>query len=348
MGKRIMFKPNFSYTTKIVNNLVEIQSIKDFITNSPLILETEVSLKRDALLKSAHHSTAIEGNPLSLNQVENLFKGKKINSQKKAEQEVLNYLKVLENLDKYLENGKISEKSILQLHEDITHYTLDYTYLEGQYRTIPVHIVNSKGETVFTPPHVNSVKKEMENLVEWINHEENLNLVVAAGIIHYEFVRIHPFTDGNGRTGRVLAALYLHYREFDVDRLFTLDDYYDINRPSYYAALNTVDNETQDLTEWLDYFLEGFKYSINEIKDQILLISPVTSAKPVIKLSDKNRKILEHIHLNGRITNSEVQKILNISRQGAYKDLRNLMDKNIIEPQGGSRSTYYILKKKFD
>ena len=340
-----MFNPNFRYTTKIVNNLVEIQSIKDFITNSPLILETEVSLKRDALLRSAHHSTAIEGNPLTLNQVETLFKSTLINSQKKAEQEVLNYLKVLENLDKYLEKGKITEKSILHLHEEITHYTLDYTYLEGQYRTIPVHIINSKGETVFTPPPVNSVKGEMENLVEWMDQEEDLNPVIAAGIIHYEFVRIHPFTDGNGRTGRVIAALYLHIRKFDVDRLFTLDEYYDKNRPSYYAALNTVNHETQDLTEWLSYFLEGFKHSINEIKDQLLLISPGISEKSIIKLSDKNRKILEHIHLNDRITNYEVQKILNISRQGAYKHLRNLMDNNLIEQMGGSRSTYYVLKK---
>jgi Fic family protein len=340
-----MFNPNFSYTTRIVNNLVEIQSIKDFITNSPLILETEVSLKRDALLKSAHHSTAIEGNPLTFNQVETLFKSTIINSQKKAEQEVLNYLKVLENLDNYLEKGKITEESILHIHEAITHYTLDYTYLEGQYRTIPVHIVNSKGETIFIPPHVNSVKGEMRKLVEWMNHEKDLNPVIAAGIIHYEFVRIHPFTDGNGRTGRVLAALYLHLRKFDVDRLFTLDDYYDKNRPSYYTALNTVDHETQDLTEWLDYFLEGFKHSIQEIKDQLLLILPEISEKNIIKLSDKNRKILEHIHLNDRISNSDVQQILNISRQGAYKHLRNLMDMDLIEQMGGSRSTYYVLKK---
>lgn len=63
-----------------------------------------------------------------------------------------------------------------------------------------------------------------------------------------------------------------------------------------------------------------------------------------IKLTEKKLKILEYIHLNGSITNSEVQKLLNISRQGAYKDLRNLMDKGIIAKKGGSRSTYYILK----
>jgi Fic family protein len=339
-----MFRPNFSYTDSMVNNLLEIYSIEEFIANAPMIVEMEVSLKRDALLKSVHHSTAIEGNPLSLNQVDKLAKGIEINAQKKAKQEVLNYLNVLENLDKYSENGKITEKNILQLHGDITHYTLDYTYLEGQYRTIPVHVVNNKGEIVFTPPHVNLIPKEMENFVEWINHIIKLNPVIAAGIIHYEFVRIHPFVDGNGRTGRSLAALFLYLKKFDVERFFTLDEYYDNDRQLYYDALNSVDSETKDLTKWLEYFLEGFKISITEIKDQILLFSPEKVGKQKIKLSNKYRKILEYIHSNGSITNSEVQKLLNISRQGAYKDLRYLMDIETVDKKGGSRSTYYVLK----
>ena len=343
-----MFRPNFSYTNRMVNNLVEIQSIKDFIVNAPLIVEMEISLKRDALLKSAHHSTAIEGNPLTFNQVDKLVRGIKVHAQKKAKQEVLNYLNALENLDRYTENGKITEQTILQLHEDITHYTLDYTYLEGQYRTIPVHVVNVKGETVFTPPPVNLIPKEMRNFVEWLNHAVELNPVIAAGIIHYEFVRIHPFVDGNGRTGRALAALFLYLKKFDVDRFFTLDEYYNNDRQSYYDALNSVDLKTRDLTRWLDYFLEGFLISISEIKNHILLFLPGNPGKKRIKLADKHRKILEYIHLKSSITNSEVQKLLNISRQGAYKDLRYLMDKDIIDQKGGSRSTYYVLKKPID
>ena len=339
-----MFKPNFKYTDDMVNNLLEIQSTRDFIVNAPIIVEMEISLKREALLKSVHHSTAIEGNPLTLDQVDSISKGIEINAQKKAEQEVLNYLNVLENLDKYSENGKITEKTILQLHEDITHYTLEYTYLEGQYRTIPVHVVNNKGGIVFTPPHVNLIHEEMKNLVEWINHDVNLNPVIVAGIIHYEFVRIHPFIDGNGRTGRTLAALFIYLKNFDVDRFFTLDEYYDNDKQSYYDALNSVDSETQDLTNWLDYFLEGFKISINEIKDQILLFSPDKIGEQKINIANKYRKILEHMHLKGSITNSEVQRLLNISRQGAYKDLKYLIDNDIVDKKGGSRSTYYILK----
>ena len=121
-----MFRPNFNYTNGIVNNLIEIHSIKDFIVNAPLVVELEVSLKRDALLKSAHHSTAIEGNPLTFNQVNKLAKGMKINAQKKAKQEVINYLNVLENLDKYPDNGKITNKPYYNFMRisHITHWSI--------------------------------------------------------------------------------------------------------------------------------------------------------------------------------------------------------------------------------
>ena len=336
-----MFNPCFTYNHELVNKLLEINSIRDFIVNAPVVLEMEVSLKREALLKSAHHSTAIEGNPLSLNQVDKLAKGIKIQGQKRATQEVLNYLNVLKDMDSYIEDGKITEKNVLKLHENITHYTLEYTYLEGQYRSEPVYVVNQEGDIVFTPPNANLVPGQIQDLLEWINNTSGeLNAVISAGIIHYEFVRIHPFVDGNGRTGRALAAIYLYLRGFDVD--FTLDEYYNNNRQAYYHALNSVDPQTQDLTDWLLYFLEGFLTSIDEIKNRILLFPAGAPVK--IKLTEKMLKILEYVHLNGSITNSEVQKLLNISRQGAYKDLRSLMDKGIIEKKGGSRSTYYILK----
>ena len=342
-----MFHPKFIYTHQMVNNLLHINSARDFIINAPLVVEMEVSLKREALLKSAHYSTAIEGNPLSLNEVDKLARGLKITAQKKAQQEVINYLNVLKNLDKYLDDGKITGKSILMLHHDITYHTLEDTYMEGQYRTIPVFVANNLGEVVFTPPSAYLVEGEMEKFIEWLNNLEDLNPVLAAGVTHYEFVRIHPFVDGNGRTARALAALLLHHEEFDIDRFFTLDEYYDSDRSAYYKALNSVDPKSRDLTLWLEYFIDGFLISISRIKDQILLFSPDVSPKEQIKLSKKQMKIIEYIHLNGQITNLEVKKLFNISRQGAYKDLRRLMDLNLIEKKGGSRSTYYVLKNNF-
>jgi hypothetical protein len=81
-----------------------------------------------------------------LNQVDKLSKGLEIKVEKKAQQEVLNYIYVLYNLSNYIENGVITEKSILEIHQNITHYTLDDTIMEDQFRIIPVYVKNNLGK----------------------------------------------------------------------------------------------------------------------------------------------------------------------------------------------------------
>src|SRR3972149_10973347 len=105
-----MFKPNFRYTDKIVTNLTFIAESRAIILNSPLIPKWEVSLRRDAMLRSAHSSTAIEGNPLSLEEVSNLAAGRDIMVRRKDKQEVLNYLKVLEMVPDFAEKNPFTIK----------------------------------------------------------------------------------------------------------------------------------------------------------------------------------------------------------------------------------------------
>lgn len=129
-----MFDPNFKYTHEIVNNLVEIASSREIILNSYLVPKWEVSLRRDAIIKAAHASTAIEGNPLTLEEVSQLAQGRKVIATRRAQQEVLNYLAVLENLEKYEENGEIAGKSVLKLHQKVSKDTLEYPKYEGIYQ----------------------------------------------------------------------------------------------------------------------------------------------------------------------------------------------------------------------
>ena len=108
-----MFKPNFRYTDKIVNNLTQIAVAREVILNSPLIPKWEVTLRREAIIRSAHSSTAIEGNRLSLEQVSDLVHGREVMATRKDKQEVLNYLKALEEIDRLTDGKKITEKDIL-------------------------------------------------------------------------------------------------------------------------------------------------------------------------------------------------------------------------------------------
>src|SRR3989337_93614 len=137
-----MFKPNFRYTNKIVTNLTSIAEARAIILNSPLIPKWEVSRRREAIIRSAHSSTAIEGNRLSLEQVSDLAQGREVMATRKDKQEVLNYLSVLENINKLTEDKKITEKDILTIHKQLTQETLENPSDSGAYRNRYVVVAN--------------------------------------------------------------------------------------------------------------------------------------------------------------------------------------------------------------
>ena len=345
-----MFKPKFNYTHKIVNNLVEITSAREQILNAYLVPKWEVSLRREALIKATHASTAIEGNPLTLEEVSRLAQGRKVTATRKTKLEVLNYLHVLENIEKYQKDKKITEIHILKLHRDITKGTLDNPEWEGKYREVQVYVGNKiTGEIIFTPPSPKEVPILMEEFLMWLNSEESpkLHPVIIAGISHYEFVRIHPFVDGNGRCARALATLILYIHEFDIKRFFALDDYYDSDRIAYYSALKSVNQKTLDLTQWPEYFLEGVRVSILRVKEKVLQLSlerQKQREKGQIALTERQMKIIELIQKNGQISSGDIQKTFKISRQAAYKEIKKLIELDIIERRGSGKAIYYVLK----
>ncbi len=345
-----IFKPNFNYTNKIVKNLVDIASAREVVLNSYLIPKWEVSLRKDALIRATHASTAIEGNPLTIEEVSQLAGGRKVMAARKAEVEVLNYLRVLEKIENYKEKGKITQKSILKLHKDISREILENPEYEGRYRELQVYVGNRvTGKVVFMPPTPEEVPGLMKEFVEWLNSKDSSQIdpVVVAGVSHYEFVRIHPFVDGNGRTARALATLILYLREFDIKRFFALDDYYDSDRNSYYEALDSVDPETLDLTRWLEYFTDGVLISIIKVKEKVLRLSLEKhrkESKGQIPLTERQMNIIEHLQKNGKITAGDVAKMYQITRQAALKELNKLVNLEVIRLQGRGRGAFYVIE----
>jgi len=339
-----VFQPKFKYTHRTVNNLTKITQAREVILNAKIIPKWEISLRREALIRSAHSSTAMEGNKLTVEEVSQLALGRKIMATRKEKQEVLNYLNVLQNIQDYQNDGKVTEKLLLKLHKDITKETLDNPDDEGIYRKVQVVIGNKDtGEVVFTPPKTEKVPQLTKALLEWINQEIELHPVLNAGLSHYEFVRIHPFVDGNGRTARALATLILYIRDFDIKRFFTLDDYYDSDRKAYYAALKSVDKNTLDTTQWIEYFTDGVLISINGVKKKILSLS-IKKSGPQIALTKKQMKIMEKIVTNGRITSKEIQEMFKISRQAVHKELKKMIELSVMEPRGEGKAVYYVAK----
>jgi len=344
-----MFRPRFRYTDKVVRLLTRISAAREVILNSPLIPRWEVTLRREAIIRSAHSSTSIEGNRLSLEQVSDLARGREVLATRKDRQEVLNYLSVLENIGKVIKGDSLRENDILEIHRMVTKDTLDNPGDSGAYRSRYVVVANKlTGEVLFRPPKNEHVPRLIEDLVGWINSKEakELDPVIQAGLVHYEFVRIHPFVDGNGRTARVLATLVLYLRGFDTKQFFCLDDYYDSDRQSYYRALQSIDQETLDLTMWLEYFVEGVNVSIEEVKKRVIKLSSERlrrAREGQIALTERQMQIVEYINQTGKITIGDISKMFKITRQAALKEVSKLVDQDVVELRGKGRGAHYVL-----
>jgi Fic family protein len=344
-----MFNPNFDYTDDMVNNLTFIAESTTIILNAPLIPNWEVSLRKSAILRSTHSSTAIEGNPLTLDEVTALANGREVMARRKDRQEVLNYLEALDNISKYSSTTPFSVENLLEIHKIVTQNTLDDTDDEGVFRNRQVFVGNPiTREVVFRPPKTAEVPKLIDDFITWLNFPKTrkLNPVIVAGLTHYELVRIHPFIDGNGRTARIMATLVLYKRGFDVKRFFALDDYYDHDRNSYYEALKTVNPDILDLTQWLEYFTEGVAVSIKSVREKVIGLSKdvkILKEKGQIPLNDRQMKIVEKIIEEGKIANKDIQEMFNLSHSSAFDEIKKLLDREVIKSEGKGRSTHYVL-----
>ena len=322
-----MFEPKFTYTDKIVNYIAEIASAKEVISNAKIIPLYDAKLKQDALIRSSHYSTSIEGNPLNLDEVETLIK----NNQEpttKAEQEVLNYFNVLNHLDQYSDKV-ISRDTILSVHKDLTKDLLSKPEYEGKFRDTRVFIGNLHTQEInYMPPDAYKVPGLVDDLLDWLNNSaDEMYPVIIAGILHYELVRIHPFVDGNGRTSRLMATLILSVHKFNINDYFTLDEYYNQDRQDYVDALNSAD-KNHDLTNWLEYFCGGVLYSINKVKSEVLKLAEITSKYDnTIQLTPNEISVLTLLEEKGHIQNKDIQEMLNITPQASYKIIKKLKDK---------------------
>ncbi len=351
-----MFNPKYTLNNKIVSMLTAIAESKAVIDRARILPKNEIRLRRRAMIRMSQNSTEIEGNMLDLKQVEMIAAHKKIDAPDRDIYEVENYLKALEFIGRFVEKKQpIAEKTLLKIHQLVTSRTL-LKERSGHYRQSPVYIVRRRlgfqDEIVYTGPKAEKVPKLCRSLIDWLHESEKqgVNPVIVVGILHQEIAAIHPFTDGNGRTARAMATLLLYERGYDFRRLFALEEYYNKGRQKYYAAINLGNNYEEravDFTPWLEYFVEGFKAEIDNVRNQIMALPMKKTVKEngsQIFLDSSQMQILDFIDQVGKITVKDVVDILECPRRTAQLKLANLKKLGVIIQIGKGPASAYILK----
>ena len=226
-----MFAPSFTITNKILINIAKIEAAEEVIRRAPLLPLWEKQFKEDAVVRSVYHGTHIEGNKLHKDEAKEVLLGRDVVARPRDIQEIINYRKVIELIDEEANRNidKITEQLLKKIHRLVVEKILDQDQA-GDYRAKQVVIKNSQtGEITFRPPPPMELPFLMREFVYWLNYKsrDDIHPVIKAGIAHYEFVRIHPFMDGNGRVARALATLILLLGGYDIRRFFSLEEYYD-------------------------------------------------------------------------------------------------------------------------
>lgn len=343
-----MYSPLYSITNTILRHIGSIEAAKEVIEHAPLLPYWEKKFQDDAALRTIHFGTHIEGNELTLNQVERVLDGQHVVARDRDVQEVMNYRAVMDYLGRR-RHMAIDEDTIADLHKLTVSKILDDDE-SGRYRKKEVVIKNSiTGEVVFRPPRSVEVPWQVKDLIQFINDEGDIHPILKAGVIHYEFVRIHPFVDGNGRVGRALSTLVLFKLGYDIREFFALEEHFDNNPKDYYQALQTVEIQNGDLTRWLEYFTSCLAIELTKIKEKIENISVDVKIKeklggePVM-LSDRQMKIMEYIRANSYLENRAFETLFpDVSEDTALREVQDLVKKGILVKRGKTKGVKYVM-----
>lgn len=305
------------------------------------ILEAKISnYKFNSILvpllhkKEAVSSMYIEGTQTTITDVlESEVKPKTKNN--KIQIEVNNHIRALINGTEHLKIEPFSHSFIQSIHNYMLEGLVPEDKLNtlGKYKQEDNHIVNSAGTIIFTPPSHSETKKYMDELVSYMNDcTDGVHPLIKAAIIHSQFESIHPFSDGNGRVGRLLVSLYLYKAKVINFPFFYISEAISQDKSVYYNML--TNSRTNSYSEWIKYFLNKI---IIQTKKHIGYIDSLDNlynrTKRVVQNSINSPKfdnIIEYIFTHPALNADLLSDSLGVSRGQALRYLNVLEAEHIL------------------
>lgn len=343
-----MYIPPFTVSAEAINLIAEISAQ---IERYAIRLEQEdgLRLRKVNRIKTIHSSLAIEGNTLSENQVRDIIDGKNVVAPIKEIQEVKNAIKTYEM---YPTLDAFKEKDLLKAHGVMMQALVDNP---GQYRRGGVGVFGEKGLVHLAPP-ADRVPMLMSDLFDWLKHSKD-HLLIRSCVFHFEFEFIHPFIDGNGRTGRLWQSLILGKLHPLFEHLPVENMVYS-NQQQYYDAITASTNAGQS-GPFIDFMLneiyktlkahQGEKLAVNinnpTEKEFGIKFGEEFGIKYGIKFGINEKALLLMLNSNPSSTAADVAKIIGISLRGAEKIIKRLKDAGVISRVGSRKNGLWIINK---
>ena len=308
------YQPKFTVSSKSINLISEISALVTKMDYRSL--NRNLKLRKKNRVRSIQSSLQIEANSMTVEQVTDIMNGKKVLGPPRDIKEVKNAIeayKLLPELDPY------SIKDLLRTHGIMM---ADLTDQSGMFRTVGVNVVNSStGEVIHCAPHPDYVPRFIEELMQWASTSEDHPLIVSC-VFHHEFEYIHPFTDGNGRTGRLWQNLILS-KWNPVFEWIPVESAIRDRQSEYYRCIREA-TDLNDTSVFIDFMLESIKESLQKtMKDS----------------ADSLRsKILSMIKGGKYTTAAEAAEKLGVSEKTIEREIAILRDAGVIVREGSNKT----------
>ncbi len=319
-----------------------------WIAGARLNPQTLGRLKRSVLITSAGASTRIEGAKLSDEDVEKLMKGISIKKwSDRDQQEVKGYYELLENVFNSWKHLKFNESLIKHFHKELLRYVGKDERHRGNYKTTNnrVEMIDAQGKSIgvvfdTTPAYL--TLKEMQELVEWtvagLKKQRHHPLLVIGNFV-VEFLKIHPFLDGNGRLSRVLTNLLLLQAGYDYIPYVSHEKLVEQKKTEYYLALRktqkTFKTQKESIETWLEFFL---LIILTQSESAVSLLSKENIERI---LSPKQLAVWKYLETVNEATPAEITMHSGVTRPTVNQALDRLLRLKRVERLGQGRSTRY-------
>lgn len=340
---------------------MEIEAARTVVENIHLPPAVEAELRQRARVRSTHYSTRIEGNRLTLDEAQQVIDGKRadFHGRERDVAEVRNYWNALLRVEEWAaKKNPLTEDLIRRLHTLVEKgvRAKPSLYRDGQ----NVIRDSASGGIVYLPPEAKDVPALMTALVNWVKQAENdaLPVPIIAGLVHYQFVIIHPYYDGNGRTARLLATFILHRGGYGLNGFFSLEEHHARDLAGYYHSLAVHPHHNyyegraaSDLTGWLEYFIKTLTGAFKLAKDEALRVAkdgmPI-EPEELRRIDHRGRVVLALFAQREQITAFEVAKALGLSDRMARELLKSWVNDGwLIVKNPSKRARAYILSANY-
>jgi Fic family protein len=337
----------YRITNRTTAGLTRIERARGFLEAARLSEDWLATMRSRALLLEAHHTTHIEGTRLTLEQSERLLAGETVaGTDPDDARELLNYRVAFEFVSAYLnDGGPMTEGLIREIHRRLVAGVRGGAAEPGEYRRVQNYVVNSvTRQVIYTPPPPLDVAPMMAELAAWLNTASDAHPVLTSGVAQFQLVHIYPFVDGNGRTSRLLSTLCPYRAGYDFKRLFSISEFYDRDRPAFYAAIQGVRDQGMDLTGWLEYFVEGLATQMDEVTERGKRAIRADVLAKQHGLNARQTSALRFLLEHGKMTILDYEVLCPQShRRSLQRDLKGLLEAGLVTTSGATNQLEYKL-----